>query len=128
MTKLLFGVIENIYYEEVRNERDQNIFYRKDRKQRSVAIKIAASEQGHGYGAEALAAITNFCFEHTELQRLWTEVDVRNIPSQKMLEKCGYIREGHIRQGKMVNTWCDYYIYGILAFDVCKNDKNNSNE
>lgn len=26
-------------------------------------------------------------------------------------------REGLIRQGKMVNTWCDYYIYGILSSD-----------
>lgn len=30
-------------------------------------------------------------------------MDIRNIPSQKMLEKCGYTREGLIRQGKMVN-------------------------
>ncbi len=81
----------------------------------SVAIRISAHFQGMGYGTEALKAITKFCFENTELQRLWTEVDVRNIPLQKMLEKCGYSKEGLIRQGKMVNTWCDYYIYGILA-------------
>ena len=61
--------------------------------------------------------MTDFCFLHTELQRLWTKVDVRNIASQKMLEKCGYIQEGLIRQGKMVNTWCDYYIYGKLNSD-----------
>ena len=84
----------------------------------SVAIRIAPSCHGKGYGTEALAAITRFCFAHTELQRLWTEVDVRNISSQRILEKCGYTREGLIRQGKMVNTWCDYYIYGILASDI----------
>jgi len=83
----------------------------------SVAIRLAAARQGKGYGTEALRAATDFCFAHTELQRLWTKVDVRNIASQKMLEKCGYTREGLIRQGKMVNTWCDYYIYGILASD-----------
>ena len=44
--------------------------------------------------------------------------DVRNIPSQRMLEKCGFQREGLIRQGKMVSTWCDYYIYGILSGDL----------
>lgn len=76
------------------------------------------SQQGNGYGTEALSAITNFCFTHTELKRLWTEVDVDNIPSQKILEKCGYTREGHIRQGKMVITWCDYYIYGMVASDL----------
>ena len=47
-------------------------------------------------------------------------MSVNDIPSQKMLEKCGYTREGLIRQGKMVNTWCDYYIYGILVSDYSK--------
>ena len=75
-------------------------------------------EKCERYGTESLSAMTKFCFEHTELRRLWTEVDVRNIASCRVLEKCGYTREGSIRQGKMVNTWCDYYIYGILASDI----------
>ena len=83
----------------------------------SVAVRLSPKYQGKGYGTEALSAITKFCFENTELKRLWTEVDMRNVASQKMLEKCGYTREGLIRQGKMVNPWCDYYIYGILLSD-----------
>ena len=62
--------------------------------------------------------MTKFCFENTEHQRLWAEVDIRNVPSCRMLEKADYTREGIIRQGKMVNTWCDYYIYGILKLDI----------
>ena len=50
--------------------------------------------------------------------RLSKGVDVRNATSCRILEKCGYTKEGHIRQGKMVNTWCDYYIYGILSTDM----------
>lgn len=84
----------------------------------SVAVRLARACQGQGYGTEALKAMTTFCFAKTELKRLWAEADVRNIPSQRMLEKCGYEREGRIRQGKMVNTWCDYYIYGILSGDA----------
>ena len=84
----------------------------------SIAIRLSRSYQGKGYGTESLSAMTKFCFKNTELQRLWTEVDIRNTASCRMLEKCGYTREGLIRQGKMVNTWCDYYIYGILASDV----------
>ena len=83
----------------------------------SVAVRLARAAQGKGYGTESLSAMTKFCFAKTELQRLWTEADVRNIASCRMLEKCGYTREGLIRQGKMVNTWCDYYVYGILAGD-----------
>lgn len=84
----------------------------------SVAIRLAAAWQGKGYGTEALLQMTLFCFRNTELQRLWAEVDVRNIASQRMLGKCGYIKEGVIRQGRMINTWCDYCIYGIFASDM----------
>ena len=83
-----------------------------------IAIRLSEAQQGKGYGTEALSAMTKFCFENTQLQRLWTKVDVRNTASSRMLEKCGYRKEGLIRQGKMVNTWCDYYVYGILASDI----------
>ena len=83
-----------------------------------IAIRLSKDSQGRGYGTEALSAMTRFCFENTQLQRLWTQVDVRNIASSRMLEKCGYTKEGLIRRGKMVNTWCDHYIYGILASDI----------
>lgn len=81
----------------------------------SVAIRVAPSRHGRGYGTEALSAMTRFCFEHTELRRLQAEADVRNAASRRMLEKCGFRQEGLIRQGKMVSSWCDYCIYGILA-------------
>lgn len=87
----------------------------------SVAIRIAPACQGKGFGTEALSEMTRFCFEKTELRRLWTKVDVRNAASWRLLEKCGYQREGLIRQGKMVNTWCDYYIYGKLFSDTEEN-------
>lgn len=83
----------------------------------SVGIRLSPDYQGQGYGTESLSAMTAFCFEHTELKRLWAEVDVRNMPSVCMLEKCGYKREGLVRQGKMVNTWCDYYLYAKLHTD-----------
>jgi ribosomal-protein-alanine N-acetyltransferase len=84
----------------------------------AVAIRIAPACQCQGYGSEALASMTRFCFENTELQRLWAQVDARNLSSQKMLEKCGYTKEGLVRQGRMVNSWCDYYLYGMLKSDV----------
>lgn len=83
----------------------------------SIAIRLSKEFYGNGYGTESLIAMTKFCFENTELQRIWAEVDVRNIASCRILEKVGYMREGFIRQGKMVNTWCDYFIYGILSSD-----------
>lgn len=83
----------------------------------SLAIRISRSYHGKGYGTEALSAIVKFCFENTELKRLQATADIRNAASCRILEKCGFVREGLIRQGKMVNTWCDYCIYGMLNTD-----------
>ncbi len=84
----------------------------------SVALRIAPSFQGNGFGAEALGAMTRFCFDHTELQRLQAETDVRNTASQRTLEACGYRKEGRIRRGRMVSVWCDYYVYSMLRDDL----------
>ena len=83
-----------------------------------VAIRIGKKWKGNGYAKDALKIMTYFIFNNTEIKKLWTDVDVRNIPSIKVLEACGYKREGLIRQDKMVNTWCDYYIYGIIYKNI----------
>lgn len=83
-----------------------------------LAYRISEDYKGHGYSTEAVKSLIKFCFEKTELQRIWTDVDVRNIASVKVLEKCGFTREGLVRQGRMVSTWCDYYLYAILKQDV----------
>ena len=93
------------------------VYLIEDDRMASVAIRISAAYQGMGYGTEALSAMAKFCFENTELKRLQAMADIRNAASCRMLEKCGFVREGLIRQGKMVNSWCDYCIYGMLDSD-----------
>ena len=53
-------------------------------------------------------------------------VDVRNIASNRVMEKCGLIKEGTIRQGKMVSVYCDYNIYGLLREDYMRMQGRNS--
>ena len=86
-----------------------------------VAYRISPAYWGKGIATEALDALVRFYFTKTELQRLWTDVDTRNVASVRVLEKCGFVREGCIRQGKMVSTYCDYYLYGMLKedFEAC---------
>lgn len=83
-----------------------------------VAFRLSPAYQGNGLMAEALTGVVQFCFKNTELQRLWSDVHISNHASYKTMEKAGFIREGHIRQGKMVNTYCDYYLYGLLKSDI----------
>ena len=47
-------------------------------------------------------------------------MDVRNIASVKVLEKCGFVREGTVRQGKMGRKYCDYHLYGFIKSDYKK--------
>lgn len=91
-----------------------------------IAYRLASAYQGHGFMAEALIEIVDFCFSHTELQRLWSDVHIENTASIKTLEKVGFIREGHIHQGKLVNQYCDYYLYGLRKpdwLDVTQSDE-----
>ena len=82
-----------------------------------VAYRLAKQYWGQGLTTEALRAAVKFCFECTELRRLWTAVDARNIASYRVLEKCGFAREGYIRQGKMETGYGDYCLYGMLRED-----------
>lgn len=82
-----------------------------------VAFRLSPAYQGNRFMTEALARVAIFCFEETELQRLWADVHTQNIASYKTLEKVGFKREGLIREGKMVNIYCDYYLYGMTKAD-----------
>lgn len=82
-----------------------------------VAFRLSKHYQGNGLMSEVLKNVIEFCFSKTELQKIWTDVHILNHASYKTLEKVGFQREGHIRGGKMVNTYCDYYLYGILKSD-----------
>ena len=82
-----------------------------------VAFRLSPAYQGKRLMTEALARVIQFCFEETELKRLWADVHIDNIASYKTLEKTGFKREGLIRAGKMVNIYCDYYLYGMIKTD-----------
>ena len=91
-----------------------------------VAFRLSPACQGKRLMTEALVRAVTFCFEETELQRLWADVHTQNIVSCKTLEKAGFKREGLIREDKMVNTYCDYYLYGMIKADYIEISKSKS--
>lgn len=50
-------------------------------------------EQNQGYATEALLMVRDWVFRHTDLERIEAGVTLRNIPSYRVLEKAGFIRE-----------------------------------
>ena len=85
-----------------------------------IGYRIHPEYWNMGITTEALKEVVKFVFENTEIDRLNGRADVRNIASNKILERCGFIKEGTIRQGKMVSVYCDYNIYGMLREDYQK--------
>lgn len=74
-----------------------------------------------GIVSEALSILVKFFFEEVGVNRIESRHDPRNPSSGKVMEKCGLIFEGTIKQGDWNNQGiCDYSIYGLVADDYFK--------
>ena len=62
-----------------------------------LAIMIGTPYRGRGYGTEAMALLTDFCFREMNLHRLKVTVFAFNEPALKCYEANGFVREGLLR-------------------------------
>ncbi len=83
-----------------------------------VGYRIAPWLWNTGICTEAMGRVVEFIFSETTIERLQGNADVRNIGSNKVLQKSGFLLEGTIRHGKMVSTYCDYNIWGLIRDDI----------
>ena len=82
-----------------------------------VGYRIAPWLWSTGICTEALKRVVEFIYSETTIDRLQGNADVRNIGSNKVLQKSGFTLEGTIRHGKMVSQYCDYNIWGMIRDD-----------
>ena len=82
-----------------------------------VGYRLHPKYWNQGITTEALKGAIDFIFQNTEMERLHANANVKNYGSNRVLEKCGFKKEGTIRQGKMVREYCDYNIWGLLRTD-----------
>ena len=83
-----------------------------------VGYALLVSEWGQGYASEAVTALLDWGFEHLDLNRVEADIDPRNTPSACLLERLGFLREGHLRERWIVDgEICDSWIYGLLRAD-----------
>ena len=69
-----------------------------------------------GFTSEALARVIEFFFKEVGANRVWSEHDVNNPNSGKVMLKCGLKYEGTLRQADRNNMGlCDTAVYGIIA-------------
>lgn len=71
-----------------------------------------------GYMTAALRVLLPTLFGELNLHRVEAACIPTNTPSARVLEKCGFAREGLARRYLCINgVWQDHYLYGLLDDD-----------
>lgn len=74
---------------------------------------------GQGYITEAVRASLRLCFTHLKAHRVRLECDDTNGPSLRVAERCGFAREGHLRENR---RWPDGAMSGTLLFGLLRDE------
>jgi ribosomal-protein-alanine N-acetyltransferase len=73
---------------------------------------------GHGYMTLALRVLLPFIFSELNLHRIEAACIPTNKASVRVLEKCGFVREGLARRYLCINgIWQDHLLFARLADD-----------
>jgi RimJ/RimL family protein N-acetyltransferase len=82
----------------------------------TIGYVVDVDHQGLGYITEAVKAALCFIFEHLQAHRVRSDCADTNERSYRVLERCGFTREGHFRQNKRNadGTIHGDYQYGLL--------------
>jgi [ribosomal protein S5]-alanine N-acetyltransferase len=71
-----------------------------------------------GYMSAAVKALLPFTFGTLKLHRVEAACIPTNVASIRLLEKCGFMREGYAREYLCINgVWQDHLLYARLAND-----------
>ncbi|RDW15512.1 GNAT family N-acetyltransferase [Oceanobacillus chungangensis] len=83
-----------------------------------IGYELSSSYWGKGIASEALHAVISYGFECFNLQRIEALIEPPNIPSLKLVEKQGFIREGLLRNYEFTGgKFDDLYMYSLLKQD-----------
>ena len=83
--------------------------------QLEIGYALLPKERNKGYGTEAITIVVDYLFLTKPVARIQATTDVRNKPSQKVLEKNEFKKEGIVRNAGLVRgQWIDEYLYSIL--------------
>jgi RimJ/RimL family protein N-acetyltransferase len=68
-----------------------------------------------GYSTEAMRLMLNFAFTELDLARVYAMVHEKNAASMRLLEKCGFVREGVWRKATLRDgRFHDVFAFGLL--------------
>lgn len=83
-----------------------------------AACMISPAARGKNLAARALAIVIDEAFEKRGARRIFADVDPDNIPSLRVFERLGFLREGHLRGNWATHIGVrDSVIFGLLNTD-----------
>ena len=89
-----------------------------DQGRAEIGYSLARAWHGQGLASEALQAVFSHAFQTVALRRIEADVDPRNGPSRRLLERFGFVEEGLLRERWQVEgELCDSLLYGLLRRD-----------
>lgn len=81
-----------------------------------VHIKLGDTFQGKGYGSESLKLLIKYARDELRLHLIYANINSYNIPSQKLFEKLGFIKEGVLRDRIYKRgQYNDVFVYSLLV-------------
>jgi ribosomal-protein-alanine N-acetyltransferase len=80
---------------------------------------IDRSVAGRGMGSLAVALVCDHAFGEVGLHRVEADIRPENLPSQRLVERLGFRREGLLRRYLDIDgDWRDHVSYALLAEDL----------
>ena len=111
--------IELIDQEELIGAVDLRIIDREN-KCAEIGYMISYPYWGKGYATEAIRLLTGYAFDTMMLHRLQAVIFEVNARSSRVLEKCGFVREGVERQRYFRNgVWHTGIVFSIIESEYC---------
>jgi ribosomal-protein-alanine N-acetyltransferase len=84
-----------------------------------VGYWLAETYRGQGLATSALQTFINYAFNNLELFKLTAHTLASNRASIHVLNRCGFIQEGHLRQHTQTrNGIFDTLVYGLLKSEI----------
>ncbi|WP_432497954.1 GNAT family N-acetyltransferase [Kineococcus gypseus] len=81
----------------------------------STGYWIASAAGGRGAAGAALARVTRLAFDDLGLHRVQAETLVHNTRSQRVLQRCGFMRYGLApRYLRIAGRWQDHVLFQLL--------------
>ena len=84
-----------------------------------ISFALLNNYRGQGIASDAVSAIVKFLFERVEVNRIQATAMLENKPYERVLLRCGFIKEGVLRQGEY---WDGKGIVSLSTYSILKNE------